>query len=84
MDDSLVLFEQASDIFGPRAVSIDILFRKPNDTIVSWKNELGEILGMKPSHISVYELTPEKGTQLYKQASLVSEKDFIHIEYTTT
>lgn len=75
MNDGLLLFEQASTIFGPRAVSVDILFRKPNDTIFSWENELGQLLDKKPSHLSVYELTPEKGTQLYKQASIVSAKN---------
>ena len=69
--DSLLLFKQASIIFGPRAVSVDVLFRKPGDTIITWNDELSEILSLKPTHISMYELTPEKGTRLYKQVSIL-------------
>ncbi|XP_046464262.1 radical S-adenosyl methionine domain-containing protein 1, mitochondrial-like isoform X2 [Daphnia pulex] len=66
-NDSVMLLKSALDVFGSDAVSVDLLFRKPGDTIQSWKNELNEILSYKPHHISLYELTPERGTPLFRQ-----------------
>lgn len=68
-NDSVMLLKSALDVFGSDAVSVDLLFRKPGDTIQSWKNELNEILSYKPHHISLYELTPERGTPLFRQVS---------------
>ena len=65
--EGLELLKQATEIFGSDCVSVDLLFRKPGDEIQKWEEELGQILDCKPSHLSLYELTPERGTPLFKQ-----------------
>jgi coproporphyrinogen III oxidase-like Fe-S oxidoreductase len=67
--DGVMLLKSAIKIFGSDAVSVDLLFRKPGDTLQSWKDELIQILTFKPHHISLYELTPERGTPLFRQVS---------------
>lgn len=47
--------------------SIDLMYGIPNQTPETWKNSLTNAVALKPSHISTYELTPEKGTPLYTQ-----------------
>lgn len=69
--DGIMLLQNALNILGNDAVSVDLLFRKPSDTVSSWKEELSQIIEFKPSHISLYELTPEKGTPLFKQVSIL-------------
>ena len=59
-----VLLQVAQQTFGSANVSIDLLFRKPGDTVSSWMEELERIMCYEPYHISLYELTPEKGTKL--------------------
>ncbi|XP_057377700.1 radical S-adenosyl methionine domain-containing protein 1, mitochondrial-like [Daphnia carinata] len=66
-NDGLMLLKQATEIFGSDSVSVDLLFRKPGDTIKSWENELIQMLEHKPHHVSLYELTPEKGTRLFRE-----------------
>ena len=50
-------------------MTVDLLFGKPSDTTESWKEELLGVLKEKPAHISLYELTPERGTPLFKQVT---------------
>jgi coproporphyrinogen III oxidase-like Fe-S oxidoreductase len=46
--DGVMLLKSAIKIFGSDAVSVDLLFRKPGDTLQSWKDELIQILTFKP------------------------------------
>jgi len=61
---------QAHEVFGKDSVSVDMLYGKPGDTPESWKEELEQILSYHPSHVSLYELTPERGTHLFNQVKL--------------
>lgn len=47
--------------------SIDLMYGIPNQTLETWKNSLSNAVALKPTHISTYELTPEKETPLYAQ-----------------
>lgn len=47
--------------------SVDLMYGIPSQTPETWKNSLSNAVALKPSHISTYELTPEKGTSLYNQ-----------------
>lgn len=67
--EGLALVKQAQAIFGADSVSIDLLFAKPDDTEESWLEELNQILDFRPSHLSLYELTLERGTKLQKQVT---------------
>ncbi|KAL5018373.1 hypothetical protein ScPMuIL_004095 [Solemya velum] len=51
----------------PGRVSVDMIFGRPNQTIDQWTEELQELLKICDSHVSLYQLTLERGTKLFKQ-----------------
>ncbi|KAM6966234.1 radical S-adenosyl methionine domain-containing protein 1, mitochondrial [Tautogolabrus adspersus] len=51
----------------PGRVSVDVMFGRPKQTVESWENELSELLKVCDDHVSLYQLTLERGTQLFKQ-----------------
>uniref|UniRef100_A0A3Q2YRI9 Radical S-adenosyl methionine domain-containing protein n=1 Tax=Hippocampus comes TaxID=109280 RepID=A0A3Q2YRI9_HIPCM len=51
----------------PGKVSVDIMFRRPGQSTASWEAELSELLRACDDHVSLYQLTPERGTLLFKQ-----------------
>ncbi|XP_067334376.1 radical S-adenosyl methionine domain-containing protein 1, mitochondrial isoform X2 [Channa argus] len=51
----------------PGRVSVDVMFGRPKQSVESWKRELSELLNMCDDHVSLYQLTLERGTQLFKQ-----------------
>jgi oxygen-independent coproporphyrinogen-3 oxidase len=50
---------------GVENLGIDLLYGIPGQTTHAWEDTLEVTTGLSPSHISAYELTPEKGTPLY-------------------
>ncbi|XP_023260095.1 radical S-adenosyl methionine domain-containing protein 1, mitochondrial isoform X1 [Seriola lalandi dorsalis] len=51
----------------PGRVSVDVMFGRPRQSVESWENELSELLRACDDHVSLYQLTLERGTQLFKQ-----------------
>jgi len=51
---------------GMENFSIDLIYGIPGQTMASWSHSISKTLEFSPSHISAYELTPEKETPLYK------------------
>ncbi|XP_063326763.1 radical S-adenosyl methionine domain-containing protein 1, mitochondrial [Pelmatolapia mariae] len=51
----------------PGRVSVDVMFGRPKQTVESWEIELSELLRVCDDHVSLYQLTLERGTQLFKQ-----------------
>jgi oxygen-independent coproporphyrinogen-3 oxidase len=49
---------------GFENISLDLMYGIPGQTIDTWKETLGKVVQLGPTHISAYELTPEKGTPL--------------------
>ncbi len=49
-------------------VNIDLIFGLPGQTTEDWMNNLRSAAGFAPEHISVYNLTVEPGTYLYRFA----------------
>ena len=49
-------------------VSCDLMCGLPGQTAVSWKRTLDGVLAAAPHHVSVYPLTLEEGTPLYRMA----------------
>ena len=45
--------------------SIDLIYALPGQSLEAWKEELNEALSLARDHISLYQLTIEKGTQFY-------------------
>jgi oxygen-independent coproporphyrinogen-3 oxidase len=54
---------------GLRNLSLDLMYGIPGQTLGTWKKTLSDAVDLSPSHISAYELTPEKGTPLYELIS---------------
>jgi len=53
---------------GIKNFSIDLIYGIPGQTLDSWKKTVSKAAAftLSPTHISSYELTPEKGTPLYE------------------
>ncbi|MDR1481414.1 MAG: radical SAM family heme chaperone HemW [Synergistaceae bacterium] len=49
------------------AVSFDLMFGLPGTTIRDWAESLRRAVTLRPSHISVYQLTIEPGTPFYEK-----------------
>jgi len=47
------------------AVSIDLIFGTPGETVPMWEKDVDQALHLKPNHISTYGLTIEKGTSFF-------------------
>lgn len=47
-------------------ISIDLIYGIPGQTLEGWTASLECAVGLSPSHISCYELTPEPGTPLFE------------------
>ena len=61
-------------------VSCDLMCGLPGQTAASWQSTLDGVLAAAPHHVSVYPLTLEEGTPLYRMAcrdeSLEPDEDF--------
>ena len=61
-------------------VSCDLMCGLPGQTAASWKRTLDGVLAAAPHHVSIYPLTLEEGTPLYRMAcrdeSLEPDEDF--------
>lgn len=53
----------------PGRVSVDVMFGRPQQSTESWEKELSELLRVCDDHVSLYQLTLERGTQLFKQVA---------------
>ncbi|XP_045619968.2 radical S-adenosyl methionine domain-containing protein 1, mitochondrial isoform X1 [Procambarus clarkii] len=51
----------------PGRLSVDLIFGRPNQTTESWERELENMLTVCDNHISLYQLTLERGTKLFHQ-----------------
>lgn len=51
----------------PGRVSVDVMFGLPKQTAASWEDQLSKLLTVCDDHVSLYQLTLERGTQLFKQ-----------------
>lgn len=70
-------------IYGFNNISVDLIYGLPDQTISDWQNELDSVFKLDVQHISVYGLTFEKGTKLWKQREkgiVIETDDDIMIE----
>jgi oxygen-independent coproporphyrinogen-3 oxidase len=49
------------------AISFDLIFAAPGQTLAEWEADLTAALRYEPDHLSTYGLTYEKGTPLWKE-----------------
>ncbi|RUS69825.1 hypothetical protein EGW08_022412, partial [Elysia chlorotica] len=66
VQESLNCAEAASALF-PGKVSLDLIFGWPGQTLEMWCEELKQILLVCDKHLSLYQLTVERGTRLNTQ-----------------
>jgi len=55
--------EKAAGVFSN--YSFDLIYARPQQTIAAWQTELEEAMSFAANHISLYQLTIEKGTKFY-------------------
>jgi oxygen-independent coproporphyrinogen-3 oxidase len=48
-------------------ISLDLIFAIPGQTLADWEADLRTALALEPDHLSIYGLTFEKGTRLWKR-----------------
>lgn len=70
--EGLEALETTQSIFNN--YSFDLIYALPDQTLSSWEKELTQALKYATKHISLYQLTIEKGTAFY---SLYKNKNFI-------
>lgn len=64
--------EQAAEAFhevraaGFENVSVDLMYGIPGQTRESWRETLGQVIGLGPEHVSLYSLTVEEGTPFHR------------------
>jgi oxygen-independent coproporphyrinogen-3 oxidase len=63
--DVLAAMERLKGRIG--AVSLDLIFAVPGQTLEQWRGDLCRAQALNPDHLSTYGLTYEKGTHLWKQ-----------------
>ena len=51
----------------PRS-SFDLIYARPGQTVAAWRAELAEALAFAGDHLSLYQLTIEKGTPFWREA----------------
>lgn len=56
--------------YGINNISIDLIYGLPGQTMEDWSKELETAYGLDVQHISVYGLTYEQGTRLWKQREM--------------
>ena len=49
------------------AVSLDLIFASPGETLDVWTTDLNEALRLEPDHLSIYGLTYERGTTFWSR-----------------
>lgn len=67
-DQSFAAYE-AARAARPHGVSVDLIFGAPGQTPTEWKEDLDQVLSLKPDHLSCYALTFEEGTQFTRWLS---------------
>jgi oxygen-independent coproporphyrinogen-3 oxidase len=62
-DDALAALETARTHFA--RYSFDLIYARPGQTLEAWAAELGRALGLAGEHLSLYQLTIERGTRFF-------------------
>ncbi len=62
--DALAAFRLAREVFPH--VSLDLIYARPGQSLATWRDELGRVLGEAPDHVSLYQLTIEPDTPFHR------------------
>lgn len=98
-DEALRMLGRAHDASEARAAvtaaarifprfSFDLIYARPGQTVAAWRDELGRALAHAGDHLSVYQLTIEKGTPFFaahrKGELKIPDEDLAAALYETT
>jgi oxygen-independent coproporphyrinogen III oxidase len=64
-NDAFYAFQRARKV-GFENINLDLMFAIPGQTMKMWKDTVRQCLFLKPSHISLYSLQIEEGTEFYR------------------
>ncbi len=84
--DSLKALNIGFEIFSKN--SFDLIYGLPNQKLVDWEKNLDIAFSYQPKHLSLYQLTIEKGTKFYRKylekklLPISSDKESIFYEFT--
>lgn len=62
-DEAIATIKEAQNIF--ENFSFDLIYARPKQTLKDWENELKIALDFNTKHLSLYQLTIEKGTKFF-------------------
>ena len=65
--EAIATVHRCNELFGN--VSIDLIFATPNETLSQWTSDVQQAIALRPTHLSTYELTYEKGTTFWNRKS---------------
>lgn len=63
--EAIATIQTASTIFDN--FSFDLIYARPNQTLKAWEDELKTAINFGTKHLSLYQLTIEKGTRFFAQ-----------------
>ncbi|MBI5699730.1 radical SAM family heme chaperone HemW [Candidatus Saganbacteria bacterium] len=64
--DILRFYDDARSI-GFENISLDLIFAIPGQTLEEWQTDLKTAIGLRPNHLSTYNLTIEESTPLHEE-----------------
>ncbi|WGW05768.1 radical SAM family heme chaperone HemW [Tropicibacter oceani] len=73
VDEARKAFEIARSVFG--RVSFDLIYARQGQSLADWEAELTEALSLSVDHLSLYQLTIEKGTAFWDRAKAGKLRD---------
>ncbi|MCK5295533.1 MAG: radical SAM family heme chaperone HemW, partial [Alphaproteobacteria bacterium] len=68
LKEALQAIENAKKVFSN--VSIDLIYARPEQSLSDWKQELEQALTFDVNHMSLYQLSIEKGTPFHQRKNL--------------
>ena len=64
VDEALDAVMAARTVFG--RTSFDLIYARTSQSPETWRSELEHVLSLQPSHVSLYQLTIERGTRFHE------------------
>ncbi|XP_068120175.1 radical S-adenosyl methionine domain-containing protein 1, mitochondrial [Hyperolius riggenbachi] len=65
--EAMATLGEACQLF-PGRTSVDMMFGLPGQGVAAWRSSLGQLLEQCDDHVSLYQLTLERGTALFKRS----------------
>ena len=65
VDEALAAIATAREVFA--RFSFDLIYARPGQTLAAWRAELARALDLAGEHLSLYQLTLERGTRFWQE-----------------